>query len=58
MVGVRAVRREDQTLAFVYDGAPAPLLAALAAAEPEDIVIEEPSLEDVFLRYYTGEARR
>jgi ABC-2 type transport system ATP-binding protein len=58
MVGVRDVRREDQTLAFVYDGAPAPLLAALAAAEPEDIVIEEPSLEDVFLRYYTGEARR
>jgi hypothetical protein len=32
------------------------LLAALAAAPLEDVVIEEPSLEDIFLGYYRDDA--
>ena len=32
------------------------LLAALAAAPVEDVVIEEPSLEDIFLGYYRDDA--
>jgi hypothetical protein len=32
------------------------LLAALATAPLEDVTIEEPSLEDIFLGYYRDES--
>lgn len=50
--GVRDVRTTEHEVAFVYAGTAAPLLEALAAARPLDVTIEEPSLEDIFLRYY------
>jgi ABC-2 type transport system ATP-binding protein len=52
--GARDPRIDGGQLSFVYDGEVPPLLAALAAAAPHDVAIEEPSLEDIFLRYYAG----
>jgi ABC-2 type transport system ATP-binding protein len=53
--GVAQVERGDHALAFVYAGEPAPLLEALARARPKDVTIEEPSLDDIFLRFYARE---
>jgi hypothetical protein len=33
------------------------LLAALATAHPTDVRIEEPSLEEIFLRFYAAPAQ-
>ncbi len=41
---------------FAARGGVRELLAALAAAPLEDVVIEEPSLEDIFLGYYRDDA--
>lgn len=52
LAGVQDVERHDHALAFVYAGPPAPLLALLANSAPSDVTIEEPSLDDIFLRFY------
>lgn len=57
LAGVQQVRSDEHAIEFVYSGAPAPLLHALAAAEPASVTIEEPSLDDIFLRFYAGEGR-
>jgi ABC-2 type transport system ATP-binding protein len=53
--GMRQVTRSEHALEFMYEGAPASLLAALARASPSSVTIEEPSLDDIFLRYYVEE---
>lgn len=53
--GMAGVSREARALTFVYAGNVAPLLDALARASPLDVTIEEPSLDDIFLRYYSME---
>ncbi|HEY5922187.1 MAG TPA: ABC transporter ATP-binding protein [Kofleriaceae bacterium] len=50
--GMDGLAREGQTVTFVYAGHAPTLLAALARAAPADVTIEEPSLDDIFLRYY------
>ena len=54
--GVAGVTRDGDAIAFLYDGPTPALLAALAAAAPDDVRIDEPSLEEIFLRYYAGDA--
>jgi ABC-2 type transport system ATP-binding protein len=54
LAGVQRVARGDRSLEFLYAGAPAPLLEALARARPTSVTIEEPSLDDIFLRFYVG----
>jgi ABC-2 type transport system ATP-binding protein len=46
------VERKDRSLSFLYDGSVPTLLDALARAAPLDVTIEEPSLDDIFMRYY------
>ena len=46
---------DDGGIGFLYDGPMPALLAALAAAAPTDVRIEEPSLEEIFLRYYADD---
>ncbi|MDQ3266857.1 MAG: ABC transporter ATP-binding protein [Myxococcota bacterium] len=50
--GVTALVREGNALSFLYAGAMTPLLQALAAHSPEEVQIEEPSLEEIFLGHY------
>lgn len=42
--------REEQ---FTHDGAMKELINKLAVMEPEDVLIEEPSLEEIFMQYYS-----
>jgi ABC-2 type transport system ATP-binding protein len=55
--GADQLERDGQTLTFLYAGAAPPLLEALARAAPTAVTIEEPSLDDIFLRYYVEPMR-
>jgi ABC-2 type transport system ATP-binding protein len=50
--GVDRFARDDGTVSFYYGGPMPVLLEALAAARPMNVRIEEPSLEEIFLRHY------
>jgi ABC-2 type transport system ATP-binding protein len=52
LAGVAGVARDGDDVTFLYDGPMPALLAVLAAAAPDDVRIDEPSLEEIFLRYY------
>ena len=52
---VRDVKAEEDTLRFLYSGAPAELLRSLSSLAPEDITITDPDLDEVFLHYYAKE---
>ncbi|MFI8323853.1 ATP-binding cassette domain-containing protein [Streptomyces sp. NPDC085529] len=45
------------TVRFTLTGPPGPALQALAAADVLSLAVREPSLEEIFLSYYGGEAR-
>jgi len=51
-LGATNLVRENSTVKFMYKGPAKRLLAALAKHEIEDIVIEDPSLEEIFMHYY------
>ena len=50
--GVRSAAQTADGVSFLYSGAPAPLLGALARLPVADVTITEPDLEEVFLHYY------
>lgn len=52
LAGVDGLAREERSVSFLYGGPMPALLAALAEAAPVDVSIEEPSLEEIFLRHY------
>ncbi|MEV3964535.1 ABC transporter ATP-binding protein [Nocardia sp. NPDC050193] len=54
--GVTDVRVEANTLRCRVTGSPDALLRALAGHHVAGLVVTEPALEDLFHRYYTGEA--
>jgi len=54
--GATQVVQGAREISFLYGGAMSALLAALAPAAPDDVRIEEPSLEEIFLAQYTGGA--
>jgi len=54
LAGVTGLERDGDAITFLYDGPMPALLSALAAAAPRDVRIDEPTLEEVFLRYYAG----
>ncbi len=49
---VADIRQYDHTLSFVYRGELDQLLKTLSSVHIQDIKIEEPSLEEVFMHYY------
>lgn len=55
---VRDLKREGETLSFLYDGTADALLKTLAALPVEDVTIFEPDLEEIFLHYYEKEAEQ
>ncbi len=58
--GLRRVKvwKNGREESFTHTGSTAELLQKLIAMEPEDLLIEEPSLEELFMRYYQKEDRQ
>ena len=48
-------RRENNVLGFMYQGEIPALLRALAGGPVSDLIIEEPTLEEIFMHYYSRE---
>ena len=53
--GVADVHTEDETLTFLYSGDVHRLLAQLSDTAVTDVNITDPSLDEVFMHYYTKE---
>lgn len=51
--GVHSPERDGDYLCFSYDGAMPELMKALGQSAADDVLIGEPSLEDVFMHYYS-----
>ncbi|WP_280461210.1 ABC transporter ATP-binding protein [Nocardia carnea] len=56
LAGVADVRIEGSTLRCQVTGSPDALLRVLAGRHVAGLLVTEPALEDLFHRYYTGEA--
>ena len=52
--GVRNAEAHEDGCAFLYQGNMAALVAWLSRVRVEDVTIEEPDLDEVFMHYYTG----
>lgn len=46
---------QDRLLSFVYQGAIEPLMKIISECSLQDILIEDPTLEEIFMHYYTRE---
>lgn len=57
--GITGLNNEEGRISFMYRGKIKNLLFALNAIEVEDVIIEEPSLEEIFMHYYekAGESK-
>jgi ABC-2 type transport system ATP-binding protein len=54
-LGVIAPRADKNTLNFMFSGQMNDLLNSLASKKIEDLMIEEPTLEEIFLHYYSDD---
>lgn len=50
--GVREQAAGKDQISFLYEGEMKPLLEELSRISPEDVIITEPELEEIFLHYY------
>lgn len=50
--GVNNLERKDDTLSFLYAGPMHELLALLSHSAVKDLLVSEPSLEEIFMHYY------
>lgn len=53
--GVIALKTDKNNLNFMFSGQMNDLLNALAGKSIEDLIIEEPTLEEIFMHYYSEE---
>lgn len=53
--GMIAAQTDRNILSFMYSGRMNDLLEALAGKDVKDLIIEEPSLEEIFIHYYSEE---
>jgi ABC-2 type transport system ATP-binding protein len=51
-VGLADLRQSGQEVSFIYRGDIAEMVARIDSLKVEDVYIEEPSLEEIFLHYY------
>ena len=54
---LRDLKREGDTLTFLYDQSPRTLIEALSQTAFEDVNITDPELDEVFMHYYAKEDR-
>ncbi len=50
--GIKELKANEDTLSFYYNGELSVLLQAIAAIPLEDCLIEDPTLEEIFMHYY------
>ena len=55
--GLRDIYENDENVGFLYNGEMSALISALNGLPIRDMVIEEPSLEEIFMHYYESEAK-
>ncbi len=55
LIGATHVAQEGNRLQFLYKGNGEPLIQALASLPIADITITEPTLEEIFMNYYSDE---
>ena len=53
--GIISPQVDKNVLSFMYSGEMSILLAALTGKNIKDLIIEEPSLEEIFMHYYSDE---
>ncbi len=56
--GISAVNQDGNVFNFMYRGNMKALLSALNNLDLEDVIIEEPSLEEIFVHYYEKEGAK
>ena len=54
LADIRDITMSEDSISFLYGGAPSELLRALAPLPITDITISEPDMEEVFMHYYEG----
>jgi ABC-2 type transport system ATP-binding protein len=54
-IGVIDPKAEGENLFFLYSGTMKDLLESLDGSEIKDLIIEEPTLEEIFMHYYSEE---
>jgi len=54
-VGIIVPRADKNNLHFMFSGTMDDLLNNLAGKDVKDLIIEEPSLEEIFMHYYSDE---
>jgi ABC-2 type transport system ATP-binding protein len=54
-IGVAASHAHRNILSFMFSGKIKDLLQALTGKDVKDLIIEEPSLEEIFMHYYSEE---
>ena len=57
-VGMIESQAERNVLSFMFSGKMNDLLEALAGKDVKDLIIEEPSLEEIFIHYYSEEGHK
>ena len=55
--GIRDVAVQHDSVSFLYSGDTNALVRSLARMKFDDITIEDPDLEDVFMHYYASEVK-
>ncbi len=55
--GITGLNLEEDIVSFLYRGKIKELISALDKLQVADLIIEEPSLEEIFLHYYEREAK-
>ena len=54
--GISSLSIEDQTVSFIYNGDINKIIEKLYARKVINLIVEEPSLEEIFMHYYEKEA--
>ena len=58
LLHIKDVKRENDTVNFLYGGEPSSLLKELSNLEFKDINITDPDLEEIFMHYYVKEEEK
>lgn len=50
--GMKSLAQENNVVSFLYSGSTDKLLIELGKLHPDDVIIEEPSMEEIFMHFY------
>ena len=52
--GIKDIRKDENSVSFLYSGDMNRLVERLAAGNVKDLSVSEPDLEEIFIHYYEG----